>query len=346
MAGKETQNGKRFSIIVPARNEEGNIQDLLRSLLQIEYPLESVEVIVIDDLSQDDTSGAVTRFIQGNNILEIKLVRASTRMGPGGARNLGARLSAGDIIAFVDSDDIIPKDWLTRTENFFRRFPEISGVTGPAIPVENREDSVVARYEGLRRWYYETLEEGIVKSGKLFRGGNMAILRHVFLSLGGFNEKLFTKEDHEFGQRFLENGYKAYYSRDVLVYHKWQKSLSAMLIRQFNSARGEASVFRKYRNLVPKDLVVFAAALVIFFASLLVIGVFNTKLMLSIGLIAFICYCVLVWIHMRKELRFLRVFDRILIPVYSMVNNIAWSAGFLFETSASVLKRLTSKVTH
>src|SRR5580658_2251141 len=63
----------RISVLIPARNEEKNIVDCLRSLAQQNYPKDRFEVIVLDDHSTDDTAAAVNAFVGGG--LRVYCVR-------------------------------------------------------------------------------------------------------------------------------------------------------------------------------------------------------------------------------------------------------------------------------
>ena len=94
------------TVIVPVRNGEQTIQSLLESLQKLDYNRNKVEVIVVDGNSTDKTQEIVKRY-------PVKLI-VEKRKGLNVARNTGIKCSKGEIIAFTDSDCIVPPDWLRR----------------------------------------------------------------------------------------------------------------------------------------------------------------------------------------------------------------------------------------
>jgi glycosyltransferase involved in cell wall biosynthesis len=86
------------SVIIPAYNVAPWIGETLESVLAQDLP--SLEIIVVDDGSTDDTAGVVAKFGQ-----YVRYVRQDNA-GQGAARNRGIRLAQGDYIAFVDGDDV------------------------------------------------------------------------------------------------------------------------------------------------------------------------------------------------------------------------------------------------
>jgi glycosyltransferase involved in cell wall biosynthesis len=94
----------RVSVIVPAHDEERWIGECLDSLARQTHP--DFEVIVVDDSSTDRT--AEIARAKGVRVLGVE------RAGAGGARNEGARVATGEILAFLDADEIFYPDFLER----------------------------------------------------------------------------------------------------------------------------------------------------------------------------------------------------------------------------------------
>lgn len=86
------------SIIIPAFNRESTIAASVESALAQDHP--KIEVIVVDDGSTDGTIGELERF--GDRIVVIRQPNA----GPSAARNRGVANAKGEIVAFLDSDDL------------------------------------------------------------------------------------------------------------------------------------------------------------------------------------------------------------------------------------------------
>ena len=91
---------RTISVIVPAYNSEATIGACLQSLLaQSRAP---DEIVVVDDGSRDGTVDIVSKY-------PVRLVRLARNAGPGVARNEGAKVASGDILAFTDSDCVAPR---------------------------------------------------------------------------------------------------------------------------------------------------------------------------------------------------------------------------------------------
>jgi lipopolysaccharide heptosyltransferase II len=90
---------KTVSIIIPTYNRASMLPRAIESVLRQDYP--DVEIIVIDDCSQDDTANVV----RGYDDKRLRYIRLPENMGVAAARNFGIKSATGDFIAFLDSDD-------------------------------------------------------------------------------------------------------------------------------------------------------------------------------------------------------------------------------------------------
>lgn len=95
------------SVIVPAWNVESYIKDCLTSILTQTF--KNIEVIVINDCSSDKTENIVNNL---STDTRLRCIQSSTRLGPGGARNLGLNEAIGRYIIFIDGDDTIENELL------------------------------------------------------------------------------------------------------------------------------------------------------------------------------------------------------------------------------------------
>lgn len=110
---------RRASVVIPARNEEHNIERVLRSLIASDYP--DLEVIVVDDRSEDGTAAAVRRVaaeLEGVESPTIRLVDGDDLpdgwLGKPWACQQGGRVATGDYILFTDADTRHAPDLLRR----------------------------------------------------------------------------------------------------------------------------------------------------------------------------------------------------------------------------------------
>jgi glycosyltransferase involved in cell wall biosynthesis len=93
----------QFSVIIPTRNRRALLQQALASVFTQTF--QDLEVIVVDDHSEDDTAGYLPTL--GDRVRRLRIEAGS----PGAARNAGASVAAGEYLAFLDSDDV----WLPWT---------------------------------------------------------------------------------------------------------------------------------------------------------------------------------------------------------------------------------------
>ena len=105
-----------LSIIIPIYNNQNYIKNCLNSVLeQFDY---SIEIIIIDDASTDNSFEISKKFLERNNkIHKVKLIKQYKNQGPGIARNIGIKKSTGIYLAFLDSDDILIKGFSKKIHN-------------------------------------------------------------------------------------------------------------------------------------------------------------------------------------------------------------------------------------
>ncbi len=101
------------SIVVAVRNEENNITDLLDGLLQQTYPHRLMEVIIVDDVSDDNTLKIIKSFSERNPELIIKTL-SSPGKGKKEALAFGIKMSSHDFIVTTDGDCLPDKRWIRK----------------------------------------------------------------------------------------------------------------------------------------------------------------------------------------------------------------------------------------
>ena len=133
-----------ISVLIPARNEEDNIQRCLDSITQGTYPSSLFEVIVIDDHSDDMTPQYVSQYGQTNvHLIELKNFIKLGENQPFKKRAIEAAISQakGNLIVTTDADCIAPKEWLS----LFAEFYETQGKRFIAAPVNFYDEKSLFR---------------------------------------------------------------------------------------------------------------------------------------------------------------------------------------------------------
>jgi cellulose synthase/poly-beta-1,6-N-acetylglucosamine synthase-like glycosyltransferase len=173
-----------ISVIIPALNEQEMIGKCLDCLEQTEFPRSLFEVIVVDNGSTDRTMEIGRSYSSRLNIMVLQ--KANVNISA--LRNFGAAEAKGKILAFLDADCLVPRDWLRCALQQLQS--EDTGIVGGNIFIPPDSRWVA------RAWYGVGYAP---KSGEVsyVPSGNLLVRRSRFLQVGGFNENLKTSEDFD-----------------------------------------------------------------------------------------------------------------------------------------------------
>ncbi len=230
-----------ISIIIPVRDQAGDLADCLASLAEMDYPEEHRETIVVDDGSKKD----ISRVLTSDKFIFMRLEKS---LGPAAARNAGAREAGGDILAFLDADCVAGEGWLKETVPFFKA-GRVGGAGGRVEGYYEKRflDRYEAAFSSLNTGNRLILEG---RSGSTFYlpTANLLVRRDVFTSLGGFREDMRTGEDVDFCWRLRDSGRSLLYAPYGAVAHKHRHRLDRMLSRRFQYGMSEAPLYRAHRD--------------------------------------------------------------------------------------------------
>ena len=116
-----------LSVVIPTRNRAHLVGEAIESALN-QRPGQ-VEAIVVDDGSTDDTA----KVLAENFGSRIRLLRMPERRGAGAARNAGLRVACGELVAFLDDDDLWLPGKLDAELNALERFPDADGIVSDSL---------------------------------------------------------------------------------------------------------------------------------------------------------------------------------------------------------------------
>lgn len=200
MAG-ERDRTPEVSVIVPARNASGTIRRTLAGLRD-QACTASREVIVVDDGSTDETAAIA-------EAAGARVLRQAQR-GPGEARNLGARVARGEILAFTDADCYPTPVWLSEG---LRALKGADLVQGRVLPDPEAD----------RGPFDHTI--WVVRESGLYETANLLVRRELYLRVGGFEDWLEVDigkrlgEDAWFGWKARRAGARTGFAENALVHH-------------------------------------------------------------------------------------------------------------------------------
>ena len=176
----------RVSIIVPARNEEKNIGSCLNSLAALCYPPELLDIIIVDDNSDDRTPRIVGEFV--SRYPHMQLITAGERgehlKGKTGAIARGVDHAGGEVLFFTDADCLVPGGWIEETLKYYvdEKVGLVAGFT------ELSATNVFASLQALD-WF--TLFSAAAAAAALgfpvtAVGNNLSIRKSVYDAVGGY----------------------------------------------------------------------------------------------------------------------------------------------------------------
>lgn len=190
-----------ISIIIPTLNEAKYLGQTLRAFRPQDYN-KKFEIIVADSKSKDRTAAIARRF--GAKVLIV------SRSGPAHARNAGAAVAAGDILAFLDADTVPAPNWLSEIEKTFKK-KRIVAATCWIVPLsaQLRDFLIYAIFNNIARGSFKLRRPMIA-------GTAFVVRRSAFERAGGFNEKIFITEDMELAARLRRFG-RSVFMKNTLV---------------------------------------------------------------------------------------------------------------------------------
>jgi len=331
------------TVVVPVRNRERTIQPLLESLQKLDYDRNKVEVIVVDGNSTDKTQEIVKKY-------PVKLV-VEKRKGLNLARNTGIKQSKGEIVAFTDSDCIVPPNWITKiVENF--KDPKVSCVGGSAKALDSDFVSQYADNSIVRLMPFFTKREELEKVKPFFRhpaGCNMAFRRKVAEEVGYFDENIrYGFDEVEFADRVCKAGYKMVLDPEVVVWHKHRSTFKEFLKQNFQYGKGSGLVLKRKKL---KDAVSKWSFLGMmgFISWLLIVGSLSFLTFTSSSSVFFwllfgftgLPLIILAAVYAYRALQNKKLARVIIYPVIDLFRTLSFCFGQLYQVFTKTQKRTT-----
>jgi len=225
------------SVIVPLYNDEPYLDEALRSILDQTRPPE--QIIVVDDGSTDGSVEVARKYLPRITVL------TQANQGAAGARNLGIAAATGDVIAFLDADDLWTADSLQRRLDVLEADPGVDAVYGlveqfisPDVDAPTRERLHLPEGQTAARF-----------------AGAILVRRRVFDRVGVFDPALRVGEMIDWSARLQDSGAKVAVIED-LVMRRRIHGANTML----NKAPGHGDYLRALRASVARKAAKQSAA--------------------------------------------------------------------------------------
>ena len=218
----------KLTIIIPVRNEEDNILNLLKDLNNQTYPFRNFEVIIANDGSSDNSEAIVLAF-QETAQYDLKLLNILNENGLSPKKRAiqkSIEISSGELLITTDGDCRVGENWLTSIENTYKQ-KEAKLISSPVTFTD--EKSFWNTFQIIE--FASLIGSGacamFLKKPNMCNGANIAYTKEVFAEVNGFsgNEHLASGDD-EFLMHKIANIYpeKVLFNPDInsIVYSKSQ----------------------------------------------------------------------------------------------------------------------------
>ncbi len=208
----------KATVIIPTFNRLKWIGECLDSVLGQTYP--NVEVIVVDDCSTD---GTVEWLAEQERYRDVIVHRQEKNGGASVARNTAIEMAKGDLVVFIDSDDLLRPDHIEKAVIAFERDPDLGLFCCDSTMIDADGNTIL---DG-KTWHQSLAEaKGFdIKTGyrslkDVFAYSNcfpgFTLRREVFEELGGFDQSIFPADDYDLALRVAGSRFKVFYLHEAL----------------------------------------------------------------------------------------------------------------------------------
>lgn len=229
-----------LSLIIPVYNRPNEVEELLDSLTRQSET--NFEVVIVEDGSKETCQHVVEAFKDKLDVSYSYIPNG----GPGNARNYGTKQSKGDYLIVLDSDCILPPDYI-KSVNKELKETGADAFGGPDKASDSFTDVQKAINYSMTSFFTTGgIRGGKKKMDKFYpRSFNMGVRQEVYQALGGFSRMRFG-EDIDFSIRIFKGGYTCRLFPGAWVYHKRRTDFRKFFKQVHNSGIARINLYKKY----------------------------------------------------------------------------------------------------
>lgn len=233
----------KVTIGLCVKNSEATIKDAVNSIITQDYPIEQIELLIVDGSSKDKTIQIIKDTLIHTQ-LQTKIF--SENQGLGKARQTVVTNAQGDYVVWVDGDMILPRDFIRRQVDFMETNPE-AGI-GKAKYSVNPKEKLVVSLENIE--FLINYNQGGQTDLKYLGTSGCIYRLEAIRKAGGFDENFKgVGEDMDAEYRIRSNGWKLYIT-DAFFYEQRRDSWQGLWKEYFWHGYGFNSLLKKNREMV------------------------------------------------------------------------------------------------
>ncbi len=287
---------KPVSIIVNTFNEAKVIERKLNNISKLNYPINKLEVLVIDDDSSDGTSVLAEKTLSDLKLFG-RVIRNPKRLGLNRSLNIAMAQAANDYVCITDSDVMLESNALLNAVSVLSGFENVGGVTGKIEPIFHG-GGVAQSNESAYRTFYDNSMLGEASLHSAFPGNGPLIV---------FDKSIvpttipvdYGSTDGNIAMNIIKSGHRFVYVPNAVILEPVPEDLSQQKLQKVRRAQRLIQVFlhnkdlffnRKYGKFgkvifpLKFSMIVFAPILMVLGLSLITVGVvFSSNLLLQVA---------------------------------------------------------------
>ncbi len=229
----EKKSIKNFlSVIIPVYKDVDGLEKTITSLHEQSLEKHKFEIIVVNDGGSKNIENLCKRF-------KVSCLSIKPRKGSYNARNIALMHSRGELLVFIDAGTIADNSWLKNGSNTLKKYDYVGGyIEVVRNPKDKISDSLFIYQKATSfdvKRYMTNLHFAPTT--------NLFVKRHVIEKIGGFDKRLQSGGDWEFGDRVAGSGFTQRYNRRVKVYH-YARNYKFLLTKNKRVSAGQANLVK------------------------------------------------------------------------------------------------------
>jgi glycosyltransferase involved in cell wall biosynthesis len=278
-----------YSIILPTFNRLDEVENFLESITLQQN--KNFEVIVVDGSPDEILVPVIEKYKPLTNLNYFH----QPRLGASESRNMGCEKAKGDFLVFIDSDCVVPPDYLVKVDTYLKANPQIDAYGGP----DAADETFSILQKAINYAMTSMLTTGGIRGKKKhvgkfqLRGFNMGIRREVFFKVGGYSG-MQVAEDIDLSMRIQKARYQTALIHEAFVYHRRKSSTYKFFKQLYFHGKGRIDLHLKHGDAL--KLVHMLPSFFVIYCLVGILSVFFSKLLFLLFISSLLLYILAVFI--------------------------------------------------